>query len=58
MHNENKAAKCFITGESYKKKFYNVLNGYYFFDSFAKSHIKNPTKSLLWRFFPKIAINF
>ena len=38
MHNENKAAKCFITGESYKKKFY-VLNGYYFFDSFAKSHI-------------------
>ena len=39
MHNENKAAKCFITGESHKKKFYNVLNGYYFFDSFAKSHI-------------------
>ena len=50
MHDKNKDTKTFTELKKY------LLNGY--FDSFTKSRIKNPIKSLKWSFFAKIVINF
>ena len=51
MHDKKKDTK------SFRELRKNLLNGY-FFDSIAKSRIKNIIKSLRWSFFAKIVHDF